>query len=251
MRGETTMKVYLNEITGIPGAITSMFMSKRTWTRELEEDIRWTCGVVLDSTGRISKGPVSPVASTVPRERYNEWMETLCKWGTKHITMLRYIGLDITVEGLHRAGQDDWDAHAYRFNNRIIRSSTRLAKFGDEMSDWYKDKIISTDEMLKRTEMTLPQTVNLDGVDYVKCVNGYVRSDLQEDKDALRGLYMLSIPSNFIFQINLCEYAHVYKERNINGHANPEVKEVAEAIADALQEAQPLFTRELLMKIKN
>ena len=31
------MKVYLNEITGLADALTSMYMSKRSWTRELEE----------------------------------------------------------------------------------------------------------------------------------------------------------------------------------------------------------------------
>ena len=34
------MKVYVNKITGIDDAIVSMFMSKRSWTRELEEDIQ-------------------------------------------------------------------------------------------------------------------------------------------------------------------------------------------------------------------
>ena len=40
-------------------------------------------------------------------------------------------------------------SHARRFDNRIIRSSTRLAEFSDgEMSDYYKGKIIPTDEAL-------------------------------------------------------------------------------------------------------
>jgi hypothetical protein len=34
------MKVYLNEITGMADALVSMYMSKRTWTPELDEEIR-------------------------------------------------------------------------------------------------------------------------------------------------------------------------------------------------------------------
>ena len=62
---------------------------------------------------------------------------------------------------------------------------------------------------------------------------------------------MLSIPSNFVFNVNLTEWAHVYKERNEKGGANPEVKECAEAIADQLEKAIPWFTRDLFMAIKN
>ena len=165
--------------------------------------------------------------------------------------MLKFIDLSITVEGLHRGGQDDWDSHAKRFDNRIIRSSTRLARFGNEMSDFYKDKIIPTDEALKLWGINLPESIKKNGDTYVKTINGYVREDLKDDNDARRGLYMLSIPSNFIFRINLAEFAHVYKERNQNSHANPEVKQCCEAIMDELNNAQPMFTRELMLEIKN
>ena len=40
------MKVYLNEVTGLADALVSMYMSKRTWTRELEEEIRLDCSIV-------------------------------------------------------------------------------------------------------------------------------------------------------------------------------------------------------------
>ena len=62
---------------------------------------------------------------------------------------------------------------------------------------------------------------------------------------------MLSIPSNFIFKINLTEWAHVYKERNEKGTANPEVKLCCEGIADQIEQFQPAFDRELFEKIKN
>ena len=41
------MKTYLNQISGIDDAIVSMFMSKRSWTREKELHIRDICRTVL------------------------------------------------------------------------------------------------------------------------------------------------------------------------------------------------------------
>lgn len=243
------MKVYVNKITGIDDAIVSMFMSKRSWTRELEEDIRRSCFIVLDPiTGAVADDIDANVSSW---SKFVRWMDSLVKWGPIHITMLRFINFSITVEGLHRGGQDDWDAHAQRYNNRIIRSSTRLARFGNEMSDFYKGKIMPTDMALEKLDIELPDEFECDGETWKKVVNGYALKDLAENNDVLRGLYMLSIPSNFVFNVNLTEWAHVYKERNEKGGANPEVKECAEAIADQLEKAIPWFTRDLFMAIKN
>lgn len=241
------MRVYLNEITGIADAIVSMHMSRRSWNKEKENEIRDVCNDVLTETGELAPTIYNSNSIGV----YNGWVETLIKWGQKHITMLRYIDISVTVEGLHRGGQDDWDSHAMRFNNRIIRSSTRLSNFEYEMSDYYKGKIIPTDLALKDLEIELPETITKDGKNYVKTINGYIREDLKENKDVKRGLYMLSIPSNFIFKVNLTEFAHIYKERGIHGTAHPEVKELCEQIADQIEEMQPKFTRELLMNIKN
>lgn len=248
MKGRViNMKVYLNEITGINDAIVTMFLSKRTWTPEIERDIRKTCSKVISPIGKIN-----PDAPDVELNKVNKWIDQLCKWGWKHITMLRYIDLSFTVEGLHRGGQDDWDSHAKRFDNRIIRSSTRLAEFGNEMSDFYKGKILPTDYILDFLNISMPETITYtDGYTYVKTINGYVREDLKNDKDVKRGLYMLSIPSNFIFKVNLTEFAHVYKERNETGTAHPEVKECCESCADLIQSFVPQFNRELLLKIKN
>lgn len=243
------MKVYVNEITGIADAIVSMYMSKRTWNRELECHIRDVCDCVLTCKGGI--------CSTLPAffekhlEEFNKWIDTLTKWGPQHITMLKFIDFSITVEGLHRAGQDDWDSHAKRFDNRIIRSSTRLADFDYEMSDYYKGKIIFTDQAMGLCNIPVPNEIQIGDYTFVKTVNGYIREDLKDNKDVKRGLYMLSIPSNFIFKVNLSEFAHVYKERNKNGTANPEVKECCEAICDQLEEMIPAFNRELFARIKN
>ena len=74
------------------------------------------------------------------------------------------------------------------------------------------------------------------GSSYVKAVNGYIREDMADNPDVKRGLYMLSIPSNFIFKIDLTEWGHVFKERNANGSANPEVKQCCESIADQIEQ---------------
>ena len=234
------MKVYLNRVDGIADAITSMYFSKRSWNRKKEKSIRY----LIQSNTCISDGFCHSYSSL--DEQFKDDMRKLCKYGNKHTTMLRFIDFSITVEDLHRAGQDDWDAHAKRFENRIIRASTRLADF-----DYYKDKIIPTDEACKLFGLDLPQTINRDGVEYIKAVNGYIREDLKNNRDVKRGLYMESIPSSFIFKINLTEWAHVYRMRNSDSNANPEVKELAEEIQRQIESAVPWFTREFVLSIDN
>lgn len=245
------MEVYLNRIDGWDDAILTMFYSKRTITREFEEEVRNT---IYEST--IS----SPAYSTAGRlyksecwEKTEGWLKTLFKWVPHHITMGRFLDFSFTVYGMHRAGQDDWDAHTQRFNNRIIRSSTRLADFqSEEISEYYQNKIIPTDVALAALGITAPDEFEFEGNTYVKGVNGYILKGMENNKDVKRGLYMLSIPSNFIFKINLTEFAHVYKERRAEGTANPEVKDACEKMVDLLESASMGFiNRELLMKIKN
>ena len=241
------MKVYLNEISGIADAIISLHMSKRSWTRDFEEDVYKTCRIVLDDKGFLR----SNANGGEPYEKFNKWLDSLVNVGWKHITLLRYIDFSCTVEGMHRAGQDDWDAHAKRFGNRILRSSTRLASFGYEMSDWYKGKIIPTDVMLSELGIDIPEKVKMNGTSYVKTVNGYIYEDLKDVQDVKRGLYMLSIPSNFIFKCDITEWGHVYKMRSENSTAHAEVKQCCEAVATALENAHKQFNRSLFEKILN
>lgn len=237
------MKVTLNQITGIDDAIMTMYLSKRSWTEELDRQVRDEVAAIANNKGFFEKEC---------SEDLKKRLTTLLRFGCHHITMLRFINFSVTVQGMHRAGQDDFDSHAKRLDNRIIRSSTRLAKFGaDEMSDYYRNKIITTDAALKTLGISLPDELEQDGVTYVKTVNGYVMKEYAENKDVLRGLYMLSIPSTFMFQCNLTEWAHIYKERSSKGTANPEVKEFCEAVCDQLEAACPFFTRELFEKILN
>ena len=246
------MEVYLNRIDGWDDAILSMFYSKRSVTRELEEHIR---EVVYESTLHNPKYGVigTLVKSDYYKDEIEDWLNKLFKWAPIHITMGRFLDFSFTVYGLHRAGQDDWDSHARRFDNRIIRSSTRLADFANgEMSDYYKDKIIPTDQALDILEIKVPGEIEYNGITYVKTVNGYIQKGMENQKDVKRGLYMLSIPSNFIFKCNLTEFAHLYKERRQEGTANPEVKECCEKCVDLLEAAsQGFINRDLLMKIKN
>lgn len=241
------MLVKVTSITGFYEAFVSMFMSKRTWTHELDEKIKTVCDNVITK-----KGSINYYATSEDKEQFSKWLNMLLRMGKRHITVLRFIDITIMTEGIHRAGQDDIDAHAMRFNNRIIRSSTRLATFTDgEKSEYYKDCIITDGEACKLLDISLPNEITVDKKTYVKSTNGYVLKEYENDKDIKRGLYMLSIPSNFISKINLCEWAHVFKERNENGSANPEVKEWAEDVMRQITLFHEQITRDYILSVQN
>ena len=245
------MEVYLNRVDGWDDAILTMFYSKRTITREFEEQVR---KAVYESTSHNpDNGIIGQLIDSDHWEQVEKWLTTLFKWAPHHTTMGRFLDLSFTVYGMHRAGQDDWDAHAKRYNNRIIRSSTRLADFkSGEMSEYYAGKIVPTDVALAALGIATPNEIEYEGKTYVRAVNGYVLKGEENNKDVKRGLYMLSIPSNFIFKVDLTEFAHVYKERRQEGTANPEVKRACESMASLLRVASRGFiTKELLMSIKN
>lgn len=243
------MEVYLNRVDGWDDAIISMFLSRRTLNRDLEMDIRNEVANCINTNPE--HGPVGAFLYTT--EKLQDWLKVLFKWSPKHITMGRFLDFSISVYGLHRGGQDDVDSHAKRMENRIIRSSTRLADFSDgEMSEYYQGKIIPTDTALTFLGIETPAEIEYEGQTYVRGVNGYILKGMENNKDVKRGLYMLSIPSNFIFKANLTEYSHIFKERNIDGTANPEVKTCIEKITDDIEAASLGFiTRDLLLKIKN
>lgn len=244
------MEIYLNRIDGWDDAIISMFLSKRTLTRDMECEIR---NAVYNSTQK-SHLEHSPVGAIIqPQTSFLDWLKKLFKWCPHHITMGRFLDFSFTVYGMHRAGQDDLDSHAKRMENRIIRASTRLADFSQgEMSEFYEDKIIPTDAALAILGITAPDELEFHGQTYVKSVNGYILKGMENNRDVKRGLYMLSIPSNFIFKMNLTEFAHLYKERNRDGTANPEVKACVEMAVDQLEQASwGYINRDLLLAIKN
>lgn len=240
------MNVKVNSITGFEDAFVAMYMSKRSWTPELDQKIRRECDLVLNRHGVVINN------NSTSFEDFQEMLRKLLKMGKNHITLLRFIDIAIMTEGLHRAGQDDVDSHARRFDNRIIRTSTRLATFSEgEMSDYYKDKVLTTNAALNILGVDIPDSFEYDGSRYVRSTNGYIKEEYQDDKDVKRGLYMESIPSNFVSKINLCEWGHVFKQRNRDGHANPEVKEWAETVMEQIQSIHPQITRDYVLSIDN
>lgn len=224
------MKVYLNSITGLDDAMVSMLMSKRSWSREKEVEIR----KLVNQTTNIEGSTITCMSDV--HSDFSDQMDKLIKYGVGqgHTTLLRFIDLSFTVEGLHRGGQDDWDAHTKRFDNRIVRASTRLGSFKEgEVSDYYKEKIKFPFEVLEQvfggavpSTFTDTDTGNV----YVRTDYGYILDQYKDDQDVKRGLYPLSIPSNFIFKIQYPELCHVVQFRDIKSHANPEVQELAETI---------------------
>ena len=241
------MKATLKSIAGFYGAFISMFMSKRTWTPELDVEVESTCRKVVDETGRIRQD-----AKKEDIEKFNNWLRMLLNMGKKHITVIRFLDMTILTEGMHRAGQDDIDSHAKRFENRIIRNSTRLATYDKgEMSDYYRSKVLTDGEACEILKIGLPDAIEYEGNTYVKSTNGYILKEYENNKDVKRGLYMLSIPCNFIAKINLCEWGHVFKERCANGGANPEVKEWAEQITEQLAKFHEQITRDYVLSIEN
>ena len=239
------MKVYLNEISGLWGAIDAAYFSKRSWTREKEEHIMKVYARNFDFWGMRRR------ELTEFDPEMKEMMDMLFRWSKSHITLAKFLDFTFTVEGLHRGAQDDFDSHAKRLDNRIVRSSTRLAKFGDEKSEWYQGKILSIDEVLKMMDIPRPAEIMVDGVNYVSTTNGYVREDLKDNKDVLRGLYTLSIPSNFIFKCNCTEFAHIVNERDQDSHAAPELRLMIEECKRQLRDEIPHLTTEWYRKVKN
>ena len=115
------MQIYLSSYTGWADAFQTMFMSRGTWTPELMVDIKYVCSHCLTPDGQLY-----PEVDSESWEKFSKWRNSLFKFGTIHITLLKFMDFCFVVQGLHRGATDDWDAHAQRFNNRIVRLSTRL-----------------------------------------------------------------------------------------------------------------------------
>ena len=146
-------------------------------------------------------------------------------------------------------------SHAKRMDNRIIRSSTRLADYHEgEVSEWYEDKIITWDEVLKYLGTKIPGEISYYGDTYVRSNNGFIKKGLENNKDVKRGLYPLAIPMNFTFKINITELAHIYVERGskdggAHGTAAPELQIMIEDLINQIESWYPGINRELLLKI--
>lgn len=97
------MKVTVTKITGFAEAFETMFISKRSWTPELGEEIRNVCFIVetYNNSCCVTEDEYNEVI-----DKFNKWLGMLLRMGRKHITVLRFIDITIVTEGLHRAGQD-------------------------------------------------------------------------------------------------------------------------------------------------
>lgn len=251
------MKFTLMEVRGLADACLSLKMSRRSYTQEYENKLRDAIRFcTYEKTGFFYK------EATMAKENgdyvwlVNE-LNKVAKWGAGvgvdtsidagHETILRFIDFSIHVEGLHRGAMDDFDAHAMRMNNRIVRSSTRGngAYNANEMSDWYKDKIV-TAGYIDSVNGSASDTITIDGEVYVNVGDGYIRKDLAQNGDAQRGLYRLSIPMDCICKINLHDMRHIYMRRNKYTHASPELAYGIEMLADQIEEALPCHLGKLV-----
>jgi hypothetical protein len=114
----------------------------------------------------------------------------------------------------------------------IIRSSTRANKKSTnkpEISEWYEEKILPFFEV-----PGLPDKVTVDCVDYVKSSWGYVREDLTNDPDVLRGNVGLSVACDNISEMSFRNWRHVYHLRREDTHAAPELQTAVEMVRSDL-----------------
>lgn len=246
------MKVTLTEMHSIKDAFRTMYMSKRSWTPEVEE--RFT-KIVDHCTDRYGK-PLSLPENDDLKIEFDKEVKKLLRWGKKHITMMRFLDISVIVEGLHRGATDDFDAHAKRLDNRIIRSSTRLADYkANEVSEWYEDKIVPLDTILDYLNTKLPSEIKYYGDTYVRATNGYIKKGLENNRDVKRGLYQLALPMTFTFKVNIAELAHIYiergsKEGGAHGTAAPELQIMIEKLVDQIESWYPGINREFFLNVE-
>lgn len=258
------MEFKLIEITGLAQAITTLKISRRHYdvgehARIMDYVYRVTnpAGFIMHAATEASASIPSVKAFNYTRDEVLKELNKVAKYGAGvgqeawkddgHDTLLKYITFTFTTVGLHRGAQDDLDAHAKRFNSRIVRESTRgKGAYGDGelKSDWYKDTTRSVADMYRTIQGEEPpaQYTDQDGVSWTFTSNGYVRSDLigsEDQGDYERGNYPMSFPSTAIWQIDLYELRHVYMRRNKFTHASPELRQGIESLADQIEEAIP------------
>lgn len=170
-----------------------------------------------------------------------------------HHTLMKYIDIAFFTEELHRGAQDDLDAHAIAFNNRITRFSTRLAEIGMvQLSPWYQDKVIPfgevDDHILNKHRFGLPQTFERDGKTFIRTPFGYVLEKFAQipaknglAKDVQRGLMPLGLASSALWKSDIFNLRYVYKMRSKLTKASPELKEGMEQLADQIEQHLPVF----------
>lgn len=176
-----------------------------------------------------------------------------------HHTLMKYIDISFFTDGLHRGAQDDLDAHAMGFNNRITRFSTRLAEIASpEVSDWYKGKIMpfyTAIELFNKSaryedEIELPDVItDLDtGDKFLLTPFGYIHEKYANisdknglKKDVKRGLIGLAQPGPALWKTDLFNLRYIYYRRSRLTKANPELRDGMEQLFDQIEATIPVF----------
>lgn len=268
------MQFKLYKVSGYEEAIMSLRMSKgKYFSLEKADEIQDLVYVVTDKQGRLAT-----------EEEYNIKIGTIDLDGhkkvtgdyetdvaefkrlltltfnnamgeQKHHTLMKYIDITFFTDGLHRGAQDDLDAHAIAFNNRITRFSTRLAEIDEQkVSEWYQDKVIPFDEALKYFEVDLdiqlPYSFSPNDKEgtFVLTPFGYVLEKYAQvpaknglAKDVQRGLMALGTPGCAIWKTDFFNLRYVYSMRSKLTKASPELKIGMEQLADQIEEHIPVF----------
>lgn len=237
------MKITHFKMSGWDSAIRCMYMTKNTYNEDLEKKLCEAEKICLHSSaGR----PISKDDDELIRW-YQGQKNTAIKMGAVHYNVLKHVDFTCTVVGLHRGGQDDLDAHAERFDTRIIRMSTRDKNNTEltEISDYYKGKILTFGDLCKK--FNLPEAVTFNDAIFIRTPLGYVREDCVDDKDVRRGHATLATASTFTFKCDIAEFCHVFRERCEDGNAHPELKELVEKIAKKINYLEPDLTRDFFL----
>lgn len=270
------MEFKLYKVSGYEEAINSLRMSKgKFYSWEAAEAIQQLAHVVTDHQGKIATQKQYNLAivglgaagvdidnhkkiTTIYGKDVKEFERLLqltfnnAMGEFKHHTLMKYIDVSFFTEGLHRGAQDDLDAHAIAFNNRITRFSTRLAEIDEnKLSEWYQGKVIPFYDALETLDLAgvvLPEEIAI-GDDIFKLTPfGYVAEKYAQvpaknglAKDVQRGGMLLGMASNAIWKTDLFNLRYVYKMRSKLTKANPELKEGMEQLADQIEKHIPVF----------
>jgi len=266
------MEFKLLKVSGYEEAILSLRMSKgKYYSWEKAQEIQQLVYLVTNHMGALCT-PVEYKAKLEMLDRYGDYETDVAEFERllqltmnnamgeqKHHTLMKYIDVSFITEGLHRGAQDDLDAHAIAFNNRITRFSTRLAEIPEvKLSEWYQDKLIPFyDVMLDRDPSIefssdkypqMPLEVFVGDDRFVITPFGYVLEKYAQvpaknglAKDVQRGLMPLGMESNGLWKTDLFNLRYVYKMRSKLTKANPELKDGMEQLADQIEKHLPVF----------
>lgn len=244
------MSIELMEVSGIPHALAALKQSKRHYSVEDHLiDIRFY-REVSDERGFIL--PEDELCADAAAKVEND-LTKLAKWGAGvgqkesgswidagHETLLRYIDFTFAITNVGYATMADLDSHAKRFDNRIVRSSSRLASYNEtESCWWYEDKNLELGQVAEILGLEYPDTFEYNNLTWKRTANGYVPLGYENDKDIVRGNYPLHIPMSAVMRINFVDLRHVYMRRNLYTHATPELKVEIEDLANQIEIAIP------------